>query len=323
MSVGTGTWNFLPIRDFFLAQWHTLTKLQNNLLCFHASPNASHITLQTLQFSGRPHFTNCQSIAWEFYFHSFTPGGQICLSSFPFLHPEALIHSLLQVTAAELKVILDRWDLLLLKAPLIKYGQFNSATKKTRHASNTWLVRYSSTDQLAMNGVTVGGTKYMFLSANDRVVRARKGQSGVHCIKTVQGTTSLKVGIGPKSWVEHKEADCMQLNLSLGSSPPPLITSCPPHPPLITSPPLILLWWHLAAARSTARSYSNTIFKFEKYFSSKHLRRVKAHLAQSGFLILPTAATLNCEQQPVSETFPCIICSISSGAVASWYSSHY
>ena len=92
-----------------------------------------------------------------------------------------------------------------------------------------------------MNGVTVGGTKYMFLSANDRVVRARKGQSGVHCIKTVQGTTSLKVGIGPKSWVEHKEADCMQLNLSLGSSPPPLITSCPPHPPLITSPPLILL----------------------------------------------------------------------------------
>merc|ERR1712079_524308 len=37
------------------------------------------------------------------------------------------------VTAAELKVILDR---------------------------------YSSTDQLAMNGVTVGGTKYMFLSAN-------------------------------------------------------------------------------------------------------------------------------------------------------------
>merc|ERR1712012_634910 len=57
------------------------------------------------------------------------------------------------VTAAELKVILDR---------------------------------YSSTAQLAMNGVTVGGTKYMFLSANDRVVRARKGQSGVHCIKTVQ-----------------------------------------------------------------------------------------------------------------------------------------
>ena len=42
-----------------------------------------------------------------------------------------------------------------------------------------------------MNGVTVGGTKYMFLSANDRVVRARKGQSGVHCIKTVQGEETI------------------------------------------------------------------------------------------------------------------------------------
>merc|ERR1711944_240396 len=30
------------------------------------------------------------------------------------------------------------------------------------------------------------GSKYMFLSATDRVVRAKKGTSGVHCIKTVQ-----------------------------------------------------------------------------------------------------------------------------------------
>merc|ERR1712037_531172 len=37
------------------------------------------------------------------------------------------------------------------------------------------LDRYSSTDQLAMNGVTVGGTKYMFLSANDRVVPRQEG----------------------------------------------------------------------------------------------------------------------------------------------------
>merc|ERR1712121_5878 len=36
------------------------------------------------------------------------------------------------------------------------------------------LARCSSTAQLEMNGVTVGGTKYIFLSANDRVVRARK-----------------------------------------------------------------------------------------------------------------------------------------------------
>merc|ERR1711962_1973319 len=41
------------------------------------------------------------------------------------------------VTAAELKVILDR---------------------------------YTNTDLMAMNGLMVGGTKYMFLSANDRVI---------------------------------------------------------------------------------------------------------------------------------------------------------
>jgi len=50
----------------------------------------------------------------------------------------------------------------------------------------TLLGRYSNIDELAMNGVTVGGQRYMFLSATDRVVRAKKGTSGVHCIKTVQ-----------------------------------------------------------------------------------------------------------------------------------------
>merc|ERR1711892_744697 len=32
----------------------------------------------------------------------------------------------------------------------------------------------------------IGGLKYMFLSATDRVVRAKKGTSGIHAIKTVQ-----------------------------------------------------------------------------------------------------------------------------------------
>ena len=49
------------------------------------------------------------------------------------------------------------------------------------------LSRYANIDELAMNGVTVGGVRYMFLSSTDRVVRAKKGTSGVHCIKTVQG----------------------------------------------------------------------------------------------------------------------------------------
>ena len=57
----------------------------------------------------------------------------------------------------------------------------------------TLLSRYASTDELAMNGVTVGGTKYMYISSTDRVVRAKKGTSGLHCIKTVQGKLCVKM----------------------------------------------------------------------------------------------------------------------------------
>jgi hypothetical protein len=49
------------------------------------------------------------------------------------------------------------------------------------------LGKYSNTESLAQSGVTVAAKKYMFLSSTDRVVRARKGTSGLHCIKTVQG----------------------------------------------------------------------------------------------------------------------------------------
>merc|ERR1712117_749103 len=37
------------------------------------------------------------------------------------------------------------------------------------------LGRYANTDELAMNGVTVGGTKYMFLSATTGSSGARRG----------------------------------------------------------------------------------------------------------------------------------------------------
>jgi len=46
--------------------------------------------------------------------------------------------------------------------------------------------KYGSTDQLAQSGITIAGTRYMYLSSTDRVVRARKGTSGVHAIKTQQ-----------------------------------------------------------------------------------------------------------------------------------------
>merc|ERR1711878_9309 len=59
---------------------------------------------------------------------------------------------------------------------------FNATVEELK----TLLGRYASTDELAMNGVTVGGLKYMYISSTDRVVRAKKGTSGLHRIKTVQ-----------------------------------------------------------------------------------------------------------------------------------------
>ena len=49
------------------------------------------------------------------------------------------------------------------------------------------LAKYNSTEQLAQSGVTIAGTRYMYLSSTDKVVRAKKGTSGVHTIKTTQG----------------------------------------------------------------------------------------------------------------------------------------
>merc|ERR1712080_803242 len=44
------------------------------------------------------------------------------------------------------------------------------------HDGNIW----------AMGGVTVNAFKYMFLSSNEKVVRGKKGSSGVHIYKTSQ-----------------------------------------------------------------------------------------------------------------------------------------
>ena len=40
--------------------------------------------------------------------------------------------------------------------------------------------------ELAGKGVTIAGTKYLYLSSSDKVVRAKKGTSGVHVVKTKQ-----------------------------------------------------------------------------------------------------------------------------------------
>merc|ERR1711874_579278 len=45
---------------------------------------------------------------------------------------------------------------------------------------------FGNLDVLPMSGLTVAGTRYMFLSATDKVMRGKKGSSGVHVMKTTQ-----------------------------------------------------------------------------------------------------------------------------------------
>lgn len=43
---------------------------------------------------------------------------------------------------------------------------------------------------LTSGGVTLAGSRYIYLSGSDRVVRAKLGRNGVHCMKTQQGKWS-------------------------------------------------------------------------------------------------------------------------------------
>lgn len=40
---------------------------------------------------------------------------------------------------------------------------------------------------LTSGGVTIAGTRYIYLSGTDRIIRAKLGKVGVHCMKTTQG----------------------------------------------------------------------------------------------------------------------------------------
>merc|ERR1712180_188665 len=45
---------------------------------------------------------------------------------------------------------------------------------------------FKDSHDLPQNGVTVAGTRYFFLSNTDKVIRAKKGTSGVYVMKTTQ-----------------------------------------------------------------------------------------------------------------------------------------
>lgn len=46
---------------------------------------------------------------------------------------------------------------------------------------------FEKQDILTSSGVTLAGNRYIYLSGTDRVVRAKLGKVGVHCMKTTQG----------------------------------------------------------------------------------------------------------------------------------------
>eukprot|EP00088_Acartia_fossae_P039765 TRINITY_DN4138_c0_g1_i1.p1 TRINITY_DN4138_c0_g1~~TRINITY_DN4138_c0_g1_i1.p1 ORF type:complete len:127 (-),score=27.72 TRINITY_DN4138_c0_g1_i1:409-789(-) len=50
----------------------------------------------------------------------------------------------------------------------------------------TIITNVGNSEVLAVNGITVGGIKYMFLSGTDNIIRAKKGATGIHLMKTVQ-----------------------------------------------------------------------------------------------------------------------------------------
>ncbi|KAJ8680476.1 hypothetical protein QAD02_016263 [Eretmocerus hayati] len=45
---------------------------------------------------------------------------------------------------------------------------------------------FDNQDSLTSSGVTLGGNRYIYLSGTDRVIRAKLGKVGVHCVKTGQ-----------------------------------------------------------------------------------------------------------------------------------------
>ena len=62
----------------------------------------------------------------------------------------------------------------------------------------TLIAKYNNVDAMATSGITIAGIKYMYLSSNDKVIRAKKGMNGVHTIKTTQ--SKFQSGISkPKS----------------------------------------------------------------------------------------------------------------------------
>ncbi|KYN19286.1 Profilin [Trachymyrmex cornetzi] len=89
----------------------------------------------------------------------------------------------------------DEFVLLMSAHASMKVTSRNSTT--VNHASRCWrqvskeelakLVQsFEEQDILTSSGVTLAGNRYIYLSGTDRVIRAKLGKVGVHCMKTTQ-----------------------------------------------------------------------------------------------------------------------------------------
>jgi len=66
-----------------------------------------------------------------------------------------------------------------------KSGDFAVTTDELKNI----IGKFNDVGKLAETGITVAGTRYMYLSSRDggiKVVRAKKDRNGVHCIQTTQ-----------------------------------------------------------------------------------------------------------------------------------------
>jgi len=62
---------------------------------------------------------------------------------------------------------------------------------------------------LTMSGVLIGGEKYVYLSGTDKVIRCKRGKSGIHCMRTNQAVL-IAVFTEP---VQHQQVATVVENL--------------------------------------------------------------------------------------------------------------
>jgi len=63
-----------------------------------------------------------------------------------------------------------------------KSDNINPSTDELSKLSSS----FSDQTALTMSGLVIGGEKFVYLSGTDRVVRCKKGKSGLHAMKTQQ-----------------------------------------------------------------------------------------------------------------------------------------